>query len=193
MPPNSVTFVRFDQFFDRSHVIARVDKHQHTVLGRTGAAGRSIGRRNMKKIGPTGEASRSGEYPKARRGDLKRLYLFGLDEEGESVVVGPLLLGTGKRKTDTLIGAKTTPELLAKGGTIIRRHGPAKKLDAETKRRINEARRAARRPGRRKPRRKQYRRRQDVEVIRIEPRPYPDLTMDRTIPVMAEIIKQTPV
>lgn len=55
----------------------------------------------------------AGKPPRSRSGELKQHIYFGVDPKTESVVIGPMVF---RKQPAGLVGAKSIPELLNKGG-----------------------------------------------------------------------------
>lgn len=128
----SVKPIRRANFFDSAAVMKALNAAERRVLSKFGAFVRQgakssirpaivLNRKEIragKKIGRTFRkvyaASKPGEAPRSRRGDLKRLIVFGYDFAKKSVVVGPKPIG-GRRAE--------TPGRLEAGGTFRSRSG----------------------------------------------------------------------
>lgn len=115
--------VDFSMFFDRTHVINRVEKKQHRVLSGTGAYAMGAMRKSMRKgrvsqrnkPGPPhyGGGSKPGEPPRWWSKLLRDFIFFGFDADKESVLVGPYKF-TRKQATSV-----TVPKLLNDGGAAL--------------------------------------------------------------------------
>lgn len=99
--------------FDSRKVTAAYLKAERQVLTRAAARGRVIARRAMRK---RRRASRPGEAPTERKGQLKRFLLYAFEPEKHVAVFGP----------KKLPGAKDTPEALEKGLATTRKVGRGK-------------------------------------------------------------------
>lgn len=106
-----------DKFFNSEKVLKALSATERRVLSKFGAFVRQRARtsirpavvvnrkeiRSGKKagrtIGKVYAASKPGEPPRSRQGDLKRKILFGYDTEARAVVIGPTLVGG--RASDT--------------------------------------------------------------------------------------------
>lgn len=106
--------VDFKMFLDRPHVMQRITAKQRRVFAKTGGYGRQAMRRQMRPGGKKRKSSLPGEPPRTQVGLLRKLIYFGLDNEQETVVIGPELTH-GAKKTQAL-GGQTVPELLDQGG-----------------------------------------------------------------------------
>lgn len=85
-------------------------KAERQVLMRAAARGRGIAKRAMRK---RKRASRPGEAPSVRKGQLKKFILFAFDAPKHVALFGP----------KKLPGSKDTPEVLEKGLIASRRVG----------------------------------------------------------------------
>lgn len=95
-------------FFDRAKVMAAVDKAFIRNMARSGALVRKIMRQSMRKRKKSAE---TGKPPSAHGNPkLKDLIFFAYDSSDKSTVIGPVLFAKGE-----------APELLEKGGTIVRK------------------------------------------------------------------------
>ena len=101
-------------FFDRPHVMRRVDQKTGRVLARTGAFGRQVMRRQMRPAGKKRKSSRPGEPPRTIVGTIKKLLFFGMAPNKKAVVIGP------KKQSPPsghhLFGKESIPQLLDEGG-----------------------------------------------------------------------------
>lgn len=96
-------------FLDRAELARKVEKGRLRVLARFGAFVRRSAKSSIRKRKAT---SKPGQPPTDRKGDLKRLIVFGVDPATRSVVVGPLVF-TGARRQ-----RRMAQELLEYGGTV---------------------------------------------------------------------------
>lgn len=96
--------------FDSRKVTAAYLKAERQVLTRAAARGRAIARRAMRK---RRRASRPGEAPSVRKGQLKRFILFAYEPARHVAIFGP----------KKLPGSKDTPEVLEKGLSTNRKVG----------------------------------------------------------------------
>lgn len=78
-------------FFDREAVAKKMDAATGRVLSKFGAFVRTRSRTSVRKRRGTSEP---GSPPFSHKGDLRRGILFGYDAGRQSVVVGPVLLGS---------------------------------------------------------------------------------------------------
>jgi hypothetical protein len=101
--------------FDKSAILARMDRKTARALLSTGAFTRTVMKRGMRK---RKKISQPGEFPSAHDGRLRNLIFFAHEPSSKSVVVGPLIFQS-KRQTPT--GGKTGAQLLNEGGTAVRR------------------------------------------------------------------------
>lgn len=165
----------FESFFDRSAVIARLERKERRVLGRTGSYTMRVMRNSMRPGGKKGRVSQPGEAPRYHgRGLLKRLIFFGLDKSSGAVFVGPELLASEHRPIDQKhksrsrpviadyrSGGKTLPEFVNDGGTATRiTRYPSGRITKHT--------------------------------IRYEPRPFRDLAMPKGIAKLQELLASEP-
>jgi hypothetical protein len=105
-------------YFDRQKVIKQLGRKKANALKRAGAF---IRRRARSSLRPAPKRARrekrSGLPPRIRakgsRASLKNIQ-YGLADDRESIVIGPVLLPNRKPKGSS---AATVPELLTKGGT----------------------------------------------------------------------------
>jgi hypothetical protein len=97
--------IKFEQFFDRTAVMAKVDAARRTVLSKWGSFVRTTARRSIR---PRKRSAAPGQPPSSHVGLLRKLIFFGYDDAAESVVVGPTLFKSG---------SPTVPELLEFGGS----------------------------------------------------------------------------
>lgn len=98
--------------FVKSELEKRMDKARRKSLNRIGGTVRKIARRMIKN---RKRASNSGEPPTNRTGKLKNSILYGLDDGGYSVVIGPKAFGRHKAgKTLEKGGAVYLPTLWQK-------------------------------------------------------------------------------
>ena len=108
------TDIKFEQFFDRAKVLNEVHKDNLRRLSRAAAFIRRRARSSLKRRKKT---SAPGKPPSVHSRDehatLKKI-LFGLDSDGESVVIGPVALASSRLKGSS---ASTVAELLEFGGT----------------------------------------------------------------------------
>ena len=121
--------VKFSQFFDRSGILDQMTRKEQRVLSGTGAYGRTVVKRSIKKAPkrkPRGEtAGKPPRFHVRGRESLKDRIFFGFDPITASVTVGPEKFnanGKGARGSVRwrLLGSvKTIPELLEKGGTRV--------------------------------------------------------------------------
>lgn len=86
------------------------ERAERQVLTRAAARGRTFARRAMRR---RSRASRPGEAPTVRRGQLKRFLIFAYEPDKHVAIFGP-------RK---LSGSGDTPEALERGKTTYRRVG----------------------------------------------------------------------
>jgi len=98
-------------FFDSAKIISATSRAERRVLSRFGAFVRQAARRSIRK---RKRVSNPGDPPSSHKGQLRRFIFFFYDPARQSVVVGPILLGTKKR---------SVPLLLEEGGTVFRRIG----------------------------------------------------------------------
>lgn len=119
--------VKLSQFFDRKGVQSKMQKKEARVLSGTGAFGRTVVRRSIRAGGKKKAISDPGSPPRYHTkgsASLKDGIFFGYEPKRASVVIGPRLLnarGSGKFNSVRyrLVGVKSIPELLEKGGTRI--------------------------------------------------------------------------
>ena len=78
--------VKTTQFFDRPHVLKKLDAFERLWLGRIGAFTRRTARSSIRR---RKAVSKPGSPPTSRTGILKNSILFGLASGGKSVVIGP--------------------------------------------------------------------------------------------------------
>lgn len=122
-------------FSDQRALLNRIDKKNRRVLIRTGAYGKGIVKRSMKKAPRETmtvlhrrrdgtlvarnkrlkryKSSPPGSPPFVRKGQLKRFTDYYLGETGRSVVVGPYKLPSKTRSS------KPVPQVLEEGGTVV--------------------------------------------------------------------------
>ena len=72
--------------FDEDGLVAWIARASREFLKRAGAYVRRVAQR---KVVTSHKPSQPGQPPHSRRGLLKRGLLFGVDRDGESVLVGP--------------------------------------------------------------------------------------------------------
>lgn len=110
---------RFDRFFDRPGIIAKMSRRVHAILNQTGLKVMYYMRKNMpyrKRI------SAPGAFPHSHEGTLRKLTLYDF-ESATSAIVGPTYLPSKRRLSN-----KPNPRLLNEGGVAtIRRVFDAKK------------------------------------------------------------------
>lgn len=114
--------VEFKMFIDRPEVLKRIDRKRSRVLAKTGGFGRQTMRRQMRPGGKKRKQSQPGEAPRRHANPLLyKLLFFGIDEEDDSLVIGPQLISSSRRvRAD---GGMTIPELLNEGGSATIRLG----------------------------------------------------------------------
>ena len=88
MPSDSIVKVK-QLFLDRAAVTRYFDRKTLRVFKRFGAFVRLIAQRSMRR---RKTASPPGQPPSVRKGQLRKLIFFSLDERKKSVVIGPTLL-----------------------------------------------------------------------------------------------------
>lgn len=122
---NSFVNVRLDSFFDEPKILRLMDRKEQKVLSGAGAFGRQSVRRSIRKA-PKRKQVTSGppRFHVRGRESLKDRIFFSYDRQSGTVVVGPELFnarGAGRRGSVAyrLIGARTVPELLEKGGERV--------------------------------------------------------------------------
>ena len=99
-------------FFDKPGIISRMTRKTRRVLSATGAYARGVMKKGMRYRKAT---SQPGDYPSAHKGNplLRQLIFFGADIATGSVVIGPILFKPSGE-------AKTIPQLINEGGTVVR-------------------------------------------------------------------------
>lgn len=95
------------QFFNSRAVRSAVDRGRRQALSRFGAFTRRSARQSLRR---RRRASRPGEAPTNRKGQLKRFLFFGYEPTSESVVIGPAKLSRS---------SFSIPEILEHGGTAV--------------------------------------------------------------------------
>lgn len=100
--------ITFDMFFDRLGVIAALDRASVKTLSKFGAFVRTNARRRIRK---RKKSSTPGNAPHSHVGLLRERIFFGYDAGSRSVVIGPQLIGSSRRR-----GNQTVPALLEFGG-----------------------------------------------------------------------------
>ena len=111
--------VNFDLFFNEDGLIGRWDRKKFRVLSNTGAFGRGVMRRLIKKGGKRGKPAKQGKPPKYWTrgfGSLKDGIFFQADVNvrGGGVVIGPNKL---KTKVTPNGGYVSSAQVLNEGGT----------------------------------------------------------------------------
>ena len=122
-----IAHVDFSMFVDREGVIRRVERKKLRVLSRTGAYGRTVVKSKLKKRPiksrwtKAGKKTRQaklhsspGEAPFRQTGLLHDRVFFGVDNDTDSVVVGPQYVKT--KGAGDLLGKASVPQLLEEGG-----------------------------------------------------------------------------
>lgn len=102
-------------FFDRKRVKNAMDKATLRAMRKGGAQVRLVARRSIRRRKGT---SRPGSPPHSQTGILRESIYFAWDGRKRSVVIGPARLN----KPAPLGAARTTAELLEKGGRVRRQH-----------------------------------------------------------------------
>lgn len=98
-------------FFDKAAVISAMDKATRKVLSKFGAFVRTTAKHSIrKKQGP----SAPGSPPHSHSGLLKKFIFFSYDPLAMNVVIGPTLLSSKRRSSNTV------PEVLEYGGKTER-------------------------------------------------------------------------
>lgn len=117
-------------FFDRTVVEKSISRNEKRILSGTGAFGRKVMRRNIRKAPKKRRAGRSDVFPRYHEHPNTglRLILFSYNPTSRSVVIGPQKFTTksinsksfkrGRRLTTT--STKPVPQLLNDGGTAVR-------------------------------------------------------------------------
>lgn len=101
------TIRKFRQnFFDSRKVLVAADQGKRRALSRFGAYTRRSARQSIRR---RKRASRPGEAPTSRKGQLKRFLFFAYESQGESVVIGPAKLSGS---------TFSIPEIIEHGGTV---------------------------------------------------------------------------
>ena len=108
--------VTFSMFFDRAAVLEKVERGTKSALAKCGAFVRTAARSSL---GRRKGSSKPGSPPTSHTRLLKDFIFFGYDTSSDSVVVGPMLLNSARKQSIP------APELLEKGGTIMRNGKPA--------------------------------------------------------------------
>lgn len=93
-------------FFDRKKVLSAVDRTTQRNLSRFGSRVRRTARSSIRR---RKRASRPGQAPTNRKGQLKRFLFYAFEPRRRSVVIGPARLPGSKA---------IVPEILEHGGTI---------------------------------------------------------------------------
>ena len=109
--------VNFDAFWDPNGLIKGWSKKKSKVLGNTGAFGRGVMRRSIKKAGKRYNAKNNSGPPRYHErgfGSLKDGIFFYADKHNDSVVIGPNKL---KTQTEPLGNLASSAQLLNEGGT----------------------------------------------------------------------------
>lgn len=114
MPKFGVDISIKDAFFDRQKVL---DSQRRANLKRLSKAGAFIRTRSRSKLRRRKRPARPGQAPSVHsrdsRATLKNI-LFGLGEDDNSVLIGPVVLPSARLKSSS---AETVPELMEQGGT----------------------------------------------------------------------------
>lgn len=107
--------IKFSQFFDKSAVIDKLSAAKRASLSKAGA----FVRRTAKGLIRSGKKPQKtpGKPPKSHLGLLKELIFFAYDFAKESVVIGPTLSNSGRRRVRR--GRASPPELLEFGGQSV--------------------------------------------------------------------------
>jgi hypothetical protein len=107
-----ITFQIKNLFFDRPLVLGKVGEAKRKVLSKIGAVIRTTARQSIRR---RKAISAPGDPPSAHAkgtASLKTI-LFGYDQGSDSVVIGPVVLNTGRR-----LANRTVPNLMEFGGTV---------------------------------------------------------------------------
>ena len=99
-------------FFDSKPVISFMEKKERAVLSKFGAFVRRAARSSIRK---RKRSSTPGKPPSSHTGLLKKFIFFGYDRNEQSVVIGPVPLGSK---------SGDAPETLEYGGTAFIEIGP---------------------------------------------------------------------
>lgn len=104
-------------FFDREAVAAAVSRGRRRALSRSGGLVRRIARNSMRK---RRRASRPGEPPSVRSGELRRLLFFSYEPAAETVIVGPAAFArrTGAPKALEFGGRQPRPRYWRGSGPV---------------------------------------------------------------------------
>lgn len=101
-------------FFDRVGVQRKLDKVTRAKLNKFGARTRLTARSSIRNAPKKDKRPRPGKPPRNRTGRLKTSIFYAFDPAAESVVIGPLDFGSGRRVT--------VPRLLEEGGRNDKGH-----------------------------------------------------------------------
>src|SRR5574343_208374 len=112
----SVSLEIKDMFFDRQKVIDEVSAENRRKLSKAGAFVRTRARSKLRR---RKKASAPGQPPSVHSRDSRatlKFILFGLSEDKQSVVIGPVGLPSMRLRDSS---ASTIPELMEQGGTSV--------------------------------------------------------------------------
>jgi hypothetical protein len=110
------------QFFDRKAVLDRVGAGKARVLSKAGAFIRQRAKTLIRPAPKSGKdrSAKPGDPPKSHVGLLRDRIFFALDQDTDSVVIGPELLNSARKNRGT---EKTVPLLLETGGSATTAQG----------------------------------------------------------------------
>jgi len=112
--------VSFDMFFDRPHVMARLDKKRLRVLSRVGAYTMGAMRKSMRRAKEGDNLpSVAPKPPKSRMGQLRNFTFFGLDRQKQETVVGPAKLGSGSVSVPRVLDEGGMAQVTLPGGEMV--------------------------------------------------------------------------
>lgn len=103
-----------DAFFDRQKVL---DSERRDNLRRLSKAGAFLRTRARSKLRRRKKPAKPGQAPSVYSRDPRatlKFILFGLGEDDNSVLIGPVVLSGARLKSSS---AETVPELMERGGT----------------------------------------------------------------------------
>ena len=109
--------------FNEGSLVARIARATGDILKRTGAYVRRVAQR---KVATSPKPSTPGQPPHSRRGLLKRAILFGLVNDGRSVLIGPGFNFVGESASAHEFGGKYRRERYPRRSLM----GPALKESA---------------------------------------------------------------
>lgn len=113
--------VTLDMFVDRPHVVRRWQAKRLAVLSRGGAYARGVMQKLQRRVRMNAAPSKEGDAPKARTGLIRDFTFFGIADDEETAVIGPLPLTVPREIV--LHGKVSIPQLLNEGGRETVLHG----------------------------------------------------------------------